>query len=268
MRRRTIVIVLALALGLCAVPSLARAQGVVGKVTQASGKAQIKRGTSTFDAAPAMPVELHDQLSTGSPGEITLQLLDNSVLTVNESSVLTIDETVVGGAGTTKVGLVSGSVRSLVTAVTRAAGGPSFQVSTPNAVAGVRGTDFTCRHYYGPARPAFPGCFEYTDCETTTGVVGVTNNPPKPGVEVKVGPGEITTVACLLAPLAATTGTFALLGPTAAAGATTAGAGIATFSSPLYIGGALGAAAVAGGTAAGVAAGTTSGSSSSSTPSQ
>ena len=104
---RTISIVVLLTLGLCARSSLARAEAVVGKITQVSGKAQIKRGTSTFDAAAGMPVELHDQLSTGSPGEIVLQLADNSVLTVNESSVLSIDETVVGGAGTTKVGLVS-----------------------------------------------------------------------------------------------------------------------------------------------------------------
>jgi hypothetical protein len=180
-------------------------------------------------------------------------MADNSLLTVNESTVLTVDETVVGGAGTTKVGLISGSVRSLVTAAARAAG-PSFQVTTPNAIAGVRGTDFTCRHRYGPALPGFPAdCFEYTDCATTTGLVGVTNNPPKPGVEVNVGPGYMTIVGCGGAPLTPTPGTLAVLGTTTGAAG---GIGAAALSSPLII---LGAGGVIAGTMAGIVEGTTAG---------
>jgi hypothetical protein len=256
--RKTIAIMVILVLGLCMGPSFAHAEAVVGKITQVSGKGQIRRGASTLDAAAGMPVELHDQLSTGSPGEIILQLADNSVLTVNESSVLSIDETVVGGAGTTKVGLVSGSVRSLVTAAARAAA-PKFEVMTPNAIAGVRGTDFICRHRYGPALPGFPAdCFEYTDCATTTGEVGVTNNPPKPGVEVTVGPGYMTIVGCGGAPLTPTAGTLAVLGP--ATGAAAGGIGAAALSSPwsssLFI---LGAGGVIAGTMTGIVEGTTGG---------
>src|SRR5215472_4814888 len=152
LRTRTILTILALSLYSQASPARADA---IGKITQASGKAQITHGGSTKDAAPAMPVEVHDQLKTGSPGQITLEMFDNSVLTVNESSVLAIDESLVsGGTRTTNVGLISGSVHLLVSAVARAAA-PTLTVTTPNAIAGVRGTDFVCQYNSGRARAGF-----------------------------------------------------------------------------------------------------------------
>jgi hypothetical protein len=226
---RTMAIGAMLALSLCVWSAPARADAV-GKITQVTGKAQVTRGGSTMDAAPAMPVELHDQLKTGSPGQISLEMLDNSVLTVNESSVLSIDESLVnaGTRTTTNVGLLSGSLHSVVSAVARTAA-PSFTVSTPNAIAGVRGTDFNCQYSSGKARAGFPDCFEFTDCATTSGMVLVTNNPPKPNVGVEVGAGQRTTVPCLAAPLAATTGTLGALGAggSTLGAATVVGAGLA-----------------------------------------
>src|SRR5579884_3791430 len=98
-------------------PSLVQAEAVVGKITQVTGKAHVKRANTSMDAVPAMPVELHDQLKTETPGELTLQMVDNSVLTLNEASLLSIDESVMAGGvrATTNVGLLSGSVSSLVT---------------------------------------------------------------------------------------------------------------------------------------------------------
>jgi FecR protein len=252
MRLRTTAIAVMLALSFCAVPSLVRAEAVVGKITQVSGKAQVKRGSASLDAVAAMPVELHDQLKTATPGELTVQMLDNSILTVNESSLLAIDESVVSaGVRKTDVGLISGSVQSLVTSVARAAA-PTFKVKTPNAIAGVRGTNFICRYKTGTARAGFPNCFEFTDCATVEGTVVVTNNPPRPGVEVKVKAGERTTVACLAAPLAATAGGIgALSAPAAGAGS---GLGPAAI-----VGIGVGSAAVIGGTVAGVIEGTSGG---------
>ena len=238
-----------LALSLCVGLSPARAEVVVGKITQVTGKAEVKRGNASLEAKAEMPVELHDQLKTATPGELTLQMLDNSVLTVNESSVLVIDESLVGGGvrTTTNVGLISGSVRSLVSAVARSAA-PSFTVTTPNAIAGVRGTDFVCRYNAGKARKGFSNCFEFTDCATNKGMVLVSNNPPRPGVGVQVAAGQKTTVACLAAPLASTPGTLGVLGATAASSATLGPAAI--------VGAGLGVAGVIGGTVAGVVVGT------------
>jgi hypothetical protein len=224
---------------------LAYADAVVGKITEVTGQAQVQRGNSTLQAKADMPVELHDQLKTGSPGEITLQMIDNSILTVNESSALTIDENIISGGvrSTTKVALIKGTVQSVVTAVARTAA-PSFQVSTPNAIAGVRGTKFTCRYTAGKARSGFANCFEFTDCATTSGTVVVSNNPPRPGQTVAVGPGQKTTVACLAAPLAATTGTIGVLGASAGSAGGLGAAAVA--------GAGLGAAGAIGGTTAAV----------------
>lgn len=250
----TTAVVAMLALGLWASPSPAHAEPVVGKITEATGKAEVKRGGASLNAVAAMPIELHDQLKTAVPGEITLQMLDNSILTVNESSVLAIDESIVGTGvrATTKVGLISGSVQSLVSKVARSAA-PNFTVTTPNAIAGVRGTTFTCRYNAGRARAGFPNCFEFTDCATSKGMVLVTNNPPRPGVGVQVAAGQKTTVACLAAPLAATPGALGVL-------STPAGGVLGSTLGPAaMVGAGLGAAGVVGGTVAGVVAGTAGG---------
>ncbi|MGO9056585.1 MAG: FecR domain-containing protein [Candidatus Binataceae bacterium] len=231
-------------------PLVARADAEVGKITQVAGTAQVKRGGTDLKAAAAMPVELHDQVKTFAPGEVTLQMADDSILTVNESSLLQIDESIVSGGTrtSTNIGLLGGSLRSFVTAAARGVGGSNFKVTTPNAIAGVRGTDFLCTYHEGNARPGFANCFQFTDCATTTGTVVVSNNPPRPGTEVKVGPGQMTTVACLAAPLAAFAGTIGVLTGTLATGA-----GHAALLGPAAIVGVgAGSAAVIGGTTAAV----------------
>jgi FecR protein len=255
MRLRKTTIVLTIALIFCAGRTLVSADGEVGKITQASGKAQVKRGKDTLNAAAAMPVLLHDQLVTGVPGELTVEMIDNSTLTLNEASVLAIDESLIsGGVRTnTNVSLLAGSVHSLVSAVTRR-NAPSFSVTTPNAIAGVRGTDFVCQYQKGKGRKGFPKCFEFTDCATTTGSVVVTNNPPKKGVFVKIGPGQRTTVACLAAPLAATAGTLGVLSTTGTAATSTSIVGTTA-----VVGAGVAGAGVVGGTTAAVVETTTSG---------
>src|SRR5271154_2375541 len=214
-------ITIILLLDLCALRLVARAEAVVGQITQVAGKAEVKRGSASLKAVAPMPVELHDQLKTSAPGELTLQMADNSILTLSESSLLQIDESIVnnGTRTSTNVGLLGGSLRSFVTAAARGVGGSNFNVTTPNAVAGFRGTDFICTYHEGHARPGFANCLQFTDCATTLGTVVVKNNPPRPGTEVKVGPGQMTTVACLAAPLAAFAGTVGALTGTLATGA-------------------------------------------------
>ncbi len=243
-------ITIVLLLDLSALPLVARAEAVVGKITQVAGKAQVKRGSAALKAVAPMPVELHDELQTSAPGELTLEMADNSILTLNESNLLKIDERIVSGGTrtSTNVGLLGGSLRSFVTAAARGVGASNFKVTTPNAVAGVRGTDFICTYQEGHARPGFANCFQFTDCATTLGTVVVYNNPPRPGTEVKVGPGQMTTVACLAAPLAAFSGTVGALTGTLATGAAHA----ALLGPAAIMGvGAVSAAAI-GGTAAGV----------------
>jgi hypothetical protein len=251
-------IVSALTLTLGAAPTFGYADGTVGKITQVTGKAQVKRGSSNIDAAAQMPVQLHDELVTGVPGELTLEMIDNSTLTLSESSVLAIDESLISGnvRSSANVGLLSGSVHALVSAVSRRAA-PNFSVTTPNAIAGVRGTEFDCRYSAGKGRSAFPNCFEFTDCATSKGSVVVTNNPPRSGAAVTVPEGYRTTVACAAAPLAATPGTLGVL-----AGSTVVTS--STLLSPaVIVGGGLIAGGVIAGTTVGVIEATGGGKSSS-----
>lgn len=239
-----------LLLDLCAAPLIVQAEATVGKITQVVGRAQVKRGGAELKATAPMPVEMHDEVKTFAPGQVTLQMADNSVLTLNESSVLQIDESIISGGTrtSTKIGLLGGSLRSLVTTAARGVGGSNFEVMTPNAIAGVRGTDFECAYHEGKARPGFASCFQFTDCATKTGAVVVSNNPPRPGIEVSVGPGQMTTVACLAAPLAASSGSLGVLTQSSAGGAGQAG----VLGPAAIVGIGAGAAAAIGGTTAAV----------------
>lgn len=144
-------------LALIVPPSMVLADGVVGKITQVTGKAEVKRGSASLNAVAPMPIQLQDEVKTLAPGQVTLQMDDNSILTLNESSLLKIDESVIsnGTRTSTNVGLLGGSLRSFVTAAARGVGGTNFKVTTPNAIAGVRGTDFICTYNDGHARPGF-----------------------------------------------------------------------------------------------------------------
>ncbi len=227
--------------------AVARADDVAGSVTQVSGKAEIQRGTTKIAVTAGMPVQLHDQVSTAAGGQLTLKMIDGSMLTLNESSKLVIDENVVSGGvrSSTTVGLLGGSLRSLVTSVARSAGTTSFKVETPNAIAGVRGTEFTTSYSDGTARKGFTNCLKFTDVTASSGKVVLANNPPKPGIEVAVTPGHKATVACGAAPILTTTGVLGSLT-----------GGVTTETAVL---GALGAAAVIGGATAGAIEGTSGG---------
>lgn len=190
----------------CGTASPGRAQNVVGNVTAITGSAELQRGNATLKVSTTMPVELHDRLTTAAGSEVVITLADNSSLTLSESSSLTIDENVVtGGARTsTKVSLLGGSLHSVITRAIRA-GAPTFEVNSPNAIAGVRGTSFTLRVTSGMPRDGFPGCLEFTDEATEDGTVANWNKA-NPSAVVETHAGEYTTTACGAAPTAAATG--------------------------------------------------------------
>jgi hypothetical protein len=169
-----------------------------------------------------MPVQLHDQITTGVTSEATVLLSDNqSTVALGDSTTLVFDENVVAAGVRQRsiVRLLQGGVSSLIhTAVVN--GASTFQVHTPNAVASSRGTDFDTTYIEGVIRPGYEGCQRYTDVRVRQGVVAVTN-PANPTAEADVPGGYETTVPCLLAPLNA-----GPLGITGAAGpGTTAGGG-------------------------------------------
>ena len=57
---------------------------------------------------------------------------------------------------------------------------------TPNAVVGVRGTDFTTKYVAGKPCPGFPQCLRYTDVGVYKGIVEVSNPTNPKAVAVRV----------------------------------------------------------------------------------
>ena len=219
-------------------PQNAWAQQVVGSVSQLSGAVQLVRTGITSGVTLSMPVQLHDQLSTGVASAVTVTLADNqSTVALAESTTLVFDENVVVGGvrQRTVARLLGGGVSSLIRTALFA-GTPTFEVHSPNATAATRGTDFDTSYIDGVIRPGFEGCQRYTDVRVREGVVALTN-PANPTAEVDVPAGYETTVPCLLPPLnAGPIGITGAVGPSAAANGRNAG-GLAGIGAAAAVGG-------------------------------
>ncbi len=174
-----------------AVPA-AHAQNTVGTITQIQGAANIQRNGATIAAAPNMPVMLHDQISTGADGSLTIGLVDNSSLQLGASSTITIDSSVlVNGVGApSKVGLLNGDLHTVILGAMRGSS-TTFEVNTPNAIGAVRGTDWN-EHY---DTENHNGCAKNTRVAVDDGTVQVCNteNPP---VCKDIHKGQKTEVRC------------------------------------------------------------------------
>ena len=120
----------------------AEAQEQVGSVAALEGRAEaLHPGQAAWTAVAAHDaVLLGDQLRTLVDSKLKLVFRDDSALTLAASSQLTVDEQVVAPAAS-RFSLSVGMLRALVTD-RYSAPGTRFEVETPTAVAGVRGTGF------------------------------------------------------------------------------------------------------------------------------
>jgi hypothetical protein len=231
---RAVCISLALAGLLCFIPSIAGAQQVAGTVSQFSGSVQIQRAGATIGAASGIGVDVGDRILTGADGHAVIVLKDQSKLEIAPNTNLTLDQfTITAGAASTRVGLFSGALRSLVSKATGGAAA-DYRVHTPNAVAAVRGTDFDTTYIEGAARPGYQGCQRYTDIKVREGVVAI-SNVANPSETVDVDAGFETTVPCMLPPLnAGPLGIAGAAGPGTSGGGRSGGAAAAAtgFSAP------------------------------------
>ena len=184
-------LVLAMLTIVAAAPA-AHAQNTVGTITQIQGTANIQRNGATIAAVPNMPIMLHDQISTGADGSLTIGLVDNSSLQLGASSILTIDQSVlVNGVGApSKVGLLGGDLHTVILGAMRGSS-TTFEVHTPNAVGAVRGTAWDTNYNTDDHN----GCRQNTRVAVGDGTVQVCNteNPP---VCKDIHQGQHTEVRC------------------------------------------------------------------------
>jgi len=212
-----------------AVPA-AHAQNTVGTITQITGSATVARTGATIGAAANMPVMLHDQIVTGPGASLTISMVDNSSLQLGASSTLTIDDsTLVNGVGApSKVGLLQGSVHSLIVGAMRGSS-TTFEVNTPNSVGAVRGTGWS-ETFSDQPQSAYPNCLMFTDVAVQDGTVQVCNG----GSQLKcttecrdVTAGQHITVACCaFVEVSAGAGGLGTLGATALGVGLVGGAGV------------------------------------------
>jgi len=160
----------------------------VGAVAEIEGQAEVLRaGTAAWTPLKAGDaVQLGDQVRTPADSKLKLLFRDDSVVTLAPSSVLKVDEQVLGAtAPSSRFSLFLGTIRALVTDRYGAAGA-RFEVETPTAIAGVRGTGFITAYDATREETVVLGLFDTT---------GVRSKVDQRGErEVRVGPGQMTTV--------------------------------------------------------------------------
>ncbi|MEA2680292.1 MAG: hypothetical protein QOK03_2014 [Candidatus Binataceae bacterium] len=181
----------------------AAAQTPAGSITELRGGASIERNGSSFAAALAIPIMISDKIDTADRSSLTVELLDGSRLTLSDSSSIIIDRMISDPAIANSmvqvlIRLFRGQLESLVHPAVAAP--PHFEVHTPNAVVGVRGTDFKTEYIEGKPCPGFPKCLRYTDVGVYQGIVEVSNPTSPNAVSVRVASGYETTVPCELPP--------------------------------------------------------------------
>ncbi len=159
----------------------------VGTVAATRGTADIGRGGVRTAAAVGQTVQLGDALHTGSDGELRVVFRDDSVIDLAENSSLVVDQQVFDPASSTfssLLRLASGKARAFVSQYYRTPGA-AYQVQTPTAVAGVRGTSFLVA--YDPEH-------DTTDVIGIHGQIEVRSLSERVGDTVYVNAHETTTV--------------------------------------------------------------------------
>jgi hypothetical protein len=168
--------------------ALAAAQTPAGSVASLLGRAEAQAGgQATWRAlAAGNDVFVGERLRTGESSRLKLLMRDDSVLTLGPKSELVVDQLEVrDGSSTSRLGAAVGAVRAVVTD-RYGTKGSSFEVKTPTAVAGVRGTGFVALIDDDAKRTRVIGLYDVTF------VCSVTD--PSCRHEVRVGPGQITEV--------------------------------------------------------------------------
>ena len=122
-----------------------------GRIVLVQGKASVRRAdeqSTRLDASAGLTLEQGDQLRTERDTQLRILLSDNSILQLGANTWFTVKRhETSGGAAAPKTRrssfkLWSGRVWARVSKMFDSEGDNQFAIETPNAVAGVRGTEF------------------------------------------------------------------------------------------------------------------------------
>jgi len=165
----------------------AHAQAEVGTVAAVQGPFDVQHGGSWQNASIGLPVFAGDQLRTGASGRGKVVFQDDSVLDLAPNSDVVIEKQIFDPGAhrfQSLIRLVKGKIRAWVSDYYHEPRA-RYEVETPTAIAGVRGTEFIV--LYDPA----------TELSEVVGIdsrVDVTGKLAVIGAAVQVGPRELTQV--------------------------------------------------------------------------
>jgi len=157
----------------------------VGWVAALEGTAEMQRGGAWSGLTQGAALELGDHVRTAAASRVKLLFRDDSVLSLAERSELVIDEQVAGAAPQAGYSLLLGKMRAIVTD-RYSASGANFEVKSPTAIAGVRGTSFIAGYDKDKDETQVVGIESVTVVRGLADVSGAK--------QVKLGPGQSTTV--------------------------------------------------------------------------
>lgn len=170
--KKVLAIILCLMLFISSMPlTVFGADKVSAKLIQMEGDVQIIRagGEKPFKAFLNMRLTEGDKIITGSSGKAKVQMDDEVVITLAENTRIYLSELRgSNGAKQSSISLQSGGVGSSVKEKLK--DNSRFEIKTPTAVMGVRGTEFFTQYYNGNV-----------DVRVVDGVVEVTVNVSKEG---------------------------------------------------------------------------------------
>jgi len=180
--RRSLALLLLLA---CA--ALARAQEKVGSAAALEGKADVlhKGATEWTPLAAGDPVFVGDQLRTAADSKLKLVFREDSVLSLAANSTMVVTEQTAAPAPVSSFSLMLGTLKAIVTekySEPRA----RFEVETPTAIAGVRGTGFIATYDPTQDETLVVGLYDTTRVRSTSDAKGAH--------AVNLGPGNATRV--------------------------------------------------------------------------
>src|SRR5262249_17134920 len=197
-RHRRAVILAALWL-LVAGAVVARAQERVGTVTGLEGAAEVLHpGAGAWSpVAAGDPVLLGDQLRTRTDSKLQVTLREDSVLTLAPGSQLTITEQAVAPATVSRFQLLLGTIKAAVTE-RYSAPNARFEVETPTAIAGGRGTSFLASYDRAQQETLIVGLTDVTRVRALVDTRGAAAVNLGPGIATRVRRGERPQAPALL----------------------------------------------------------------------
>jgi hypothetical protein len=187
MKRSGILLLTALLTAVLAAP--AWAGGEAGSVESLSGRVLVTRAGVVNVLRVQSELRVGDQVRTGVDGRVRIRFIDDSTMTVAPNSNIEIAEFMFESqqSRVANFRLMAGRVRARVSsALTQDS---NVRITTPTAVAGVRGTDFMVSTGEGDGDGDGD---TYTEVTVFSGSVGVSD--AEGGSEVTLGPGMRTRV--------------------------------------------------------------------------